>query len=199
MRRELISGVDAVFCSRRNSSFARIKRFSNDCRNTPVTIPTNHSNSKQRNEPIRIPSNYLWFARSAGKITLARGGWFWFCPSLVEIFMEFANRSYRNRVINFDGHLKTALSCYPLRESRKELVSKEKFVGPPVTSERPYSHCVFHMVGLGWAHSRSQRLRSIWPAQILRMTGTVLIRSQVIQGNWYANVFNRELKRIRNP
>ena len=69
--------------------------------------------------------------------------------SLVEIFMEFANRSYRNRVINFDGHLKTALSCYPLRESRKELVSKEKFVGPPVTSERPYSHCVFHMVGLG--------------------------------------------------
>ena len=66
-----------------------------------------------------------------------------------EIFKAIAKRGCRNRVINFDSHLKTALSCYPLRGSRKELGSKERHVVPLVTCERPYSHCVFRMVGLG--------------------------------------------------
>ena len=51
-----------------------------------------------------------------------------------DIFKPITKNRYRNRVITFDSHLKTALSCSPLRGSRKELEfisSKERLVGRP--------------------------------------------------------------------
>ena len=52
-------------------SLVVVERFSNDCRKTKTkaVTPANHNRNEQRDEPVTIPSNYLYLARSAGKIT----------------------------------------------------------------------------------------------------------------------------------
>ena len=92
-----------------------IERFSNDCRKTKTKAitSTNHNRNKQRPEPITIPSNTCnsLEAREKSRVHGAIGFGFdsrWL-KNWRESFKPITTRSYRNHVITFDGHLKTAL------------------------------------------------------------------------------------------
>ena len=94
-----------------------IERFSNDCRKTKTKAitPTNHNRSRQRDEPITMPSNYTCNSLEAREKSRVHGViGFGFASHWLknwrESFKPITKRSYRNHVITFDSHLKTALT-----------------------------------------------------------------------------------------
>ena len=93
-----------------------IERFSNDCRKTKTKAitPTNHNRSRQRKDQsqfLAILCNSLQ-AREKSRVHGAIGFGFashWL-KNWRESFKPITKRSYRDHVITFDSHLKTALN-----------------------------------------------------------------------------------------
>ena len=79
----------------------------------------NHSRHTRSNERVRTWMKYMCLAPCAGKCMQAICHWFWFYFWLVDEMAQYflARHSIelqkqRNRKINFDAELKTALSCF---------------------------------------------------------------------------------------